>query len=242
MADLSAWRLQGAESLKHLRSPWWLGTTALLAWALLWDASGLDLQVMQLWGTAEGFPLKAQPWLSQVLHQRAQQAAMGVYLLMWLMVWWPWGPWRALTRREHTAAALAVTASVLSVSVLKHFSLTSCPWDLRLFGGPADYVSHWAWGLRDNGGGQCFPGGHASTAFGFLALSLPFLLSGQGPLRRHGGRLLVGTVLMGLLFGATQTVRGAHYPSHTFWTAWICWTVGLGVYHLVAPRASKPQD
>ncbi|MFM8576988.1 MAG: hypothetical protein ACKOBF_14270, partial [Limnohabitans sp.] len=135
--------------MKYLRSPWWLGTTALLAWALLWDASGLDLPVMQLWGTAQGFPLKAQPWLSHVLHQRAQQAAMGVYLLMWLMVWWPWGPWRGLTRRERTAAALAVTASVRSVSELKHYSLTSCPWELRLFGGPADYVSHRAWGIRD---------------------------------------------------------------------------------------------
>ena len=223
--------------MKHLRSPWLLGSCALLAAVLLWDASGLDLRVMQFWGTAQGFPLKAQPWLSNILHQRGQQAAMGLYLLMWLLVWRPWGPWRALTRRERLASALAVTASVLSVSVLKHFSLTSCPWDLRLFGGSAEYVSHWAWGIADNGGGKCFPGGHASSAFGFLALSLPFLLSAQAGLRRHGWRLLVATVVVGLVFGATQTVRGAHYPSHTFWTAWICWTVGLVVYHLAAARS-----
>lgn len=126
---------------------------------------------------------------------------------------------------------------MLWVSVLKHFSLTSCPWDLRLFGGSAEYVSHWAWGMADNGGGKCFPGGHASSAFGFLALSLPFLLSAQAGLRRHGWRLLVATVVVGLFFGATQTVRGAHYPSHTFWTAWICWTVGLVVHHLLAARS-----
>lgn len=228
--------------MKHLRSPWLLGTTALLAFVLLWDASGLDLQVMQFWGTTQGFPLKGQPWLSHILHQRGQQAAMVVYLLMWLTVWLPWGPWRALTRRERMAAALAVTASVLTVSVLKHFSLTSCPWDLRLFGGSADYVSHWAWGQSDNGGGKCFPGGHASSAFGFLALSVPFLVSGQAHLQRHGRRLLVGIAVVGLVFGITQTVRGAHYPSHTFWTAWICWTVGLWVYHLAAPRSTDRRN
>lgn len=224
--------------MKPLRSPWMVGTMTLLAFVLLWDASGLDLQVMQWWGTAQGFPLKSHPWLSEILHHRGQQAATGLYLLMWLMVWRPWGPWRALTRREHLAAALAVTASVLTVSLLKHFSLTSCPWDLRLFGGSADYVSHWAWGRIDHGGGKCFPGGHASAAFEFLALSLPFLMSLEARLQRHGWRLLVAVGGVGLVFGATQTVRGAHYPSHTFWTAWVCWTVGLLVYHLTARRTS----
>ena len=227
--------------MKHLRSPWLLSTTGLLAFVLLWDASGLDLQVMQFWGTPQGFHLRSQPWLSGILHHRGQQAAMGVYLWMWLTVWLPWGPWRALTRRERMAAALAVTAGVLTVSLLKHFSLSSCPWDLRLFGGSANYVSHWAWGQADNGGGKCFPSGHASSAFGFLALSVPFLVSGQPRLQTVGRWLLLGTVGVGLVFGITQTVRGAHYPSHTFWSAWICWTVGLCVYHLTSPRAPDAQ-
>ena len=233
--------------MKHLRSPWLMATLVLLALVLLWDASGQDLAVMQLWGSAEGFPLKGHPWLSKVLHTRGQQASTVVFLLMWVAVWRPLGPWRALTRRARLASALAVTASIVSISVLKHYSLTSCPWDLRLFGGSADYVSHWAWGVTDMGGGKCFPGGHASSAFGFLALALPFLISGQATLRRHGWRLLVGVVLIGLAFGLTQTVRGAHYPSHTLWTAWICWAVGLVVYHLAAGRmradcAAPPAD
>ncbi len=220
--------------MRALRSPWLLATWVLLAGVLLWDACGLDLQVMQLWGSTQGFALKDQPWLSELLHRRGQQVADGFFLLMWIMVWRPWGPWRALERRERLAAAVAVTASVLTVAVMKHFSLTSCPWDLRLFGGPADHVSHWAWGVADHGGGKCFPGGHASSAFGFLVLSLPFLRSGQTALRRQGWRLLAAAVLVGLVFGAAQTVRGAHYPSHTLWAAWICWTVGLAVYQLAA--------
>lgn len=222
--------------MKQLRSAWWLGTTALLAAVLLWDVSGLDLWAMQMWGTAEGFPLRSHPWMSRWLHDRAQQSAVLVYLLLWVLVWLPLGPWRALTRRERLASALAVTCSVVSISLLKHFSLTSCPWDLQLFGGMADYVSHWAWGVADRGGGKCFPSGHASSAFGFLAASLPFLLSNASLLQRHGRRLLALTVLIGLVFGLTQTVRGAHYPSHTLWTAWICWTVGLVTYRLFAAR------
>ena len=31
--------------------------------------------------------------------------------------------------------------------------------------------------------------------------------------------------MAGLLFGGAQTLRGAHYPSHSLWTAWLCWTL-----------------
>ena len=232
--------------MKNLRSPWSVTTVLMLAAVLLWDAWGLDLTVMHLWGTAQGFPLKSHPLISEILHSRGQQASVVLYMLIWLLVWLPIGPWRALARRQRLAAVLAVSASVLTVSTLKHFSLTSCPWDLQLFGGAADYVSHWAWGMADSGRGKCFPGGHASAGFGFLAVCLPFVLSAQPALRRHGWRLLLLIVLIGLVFGFTQTVRGAHYPSHTFWSAWICWTVGLVVYHLFAPRelaaSNRTQD
>lgn len=221
-----------------LRSPWMLATLALLAVVLLWDATGLDLTVMHLWGSDQGFALRDHPVISKILHTRAQQAAMVLFVLLWLLVWLPMGPWRQLSRRQRLAAALGVTASVLTVNVLKHTSLTSCPWELRVFGGVAEHVSHWAWGVPDQGSGKCFPGGHASSAFGFIAACLPFALSGQPGLRRLGWRLLMVVVLMGLMFGLIQTVRGAHYPSHTLWTAWVCWTVGLTAYGLLSQRAT----
>lgn len=225
------------EAMRQLRSPRVMVTVVLLAAVLLWDASGLDLAVMHLWGSADGFALKTHPWLAGILHSRAQQVATWVLVLLWVLVWLPVGAWRQIGRRERLAVALAVTLSVQTVSVLKHFSLTSCPWELQVFGGSAVHVSHWTWGVGDGGGGKCFPGGHASSAFGFLAASLPFLFSGQDRLVRLGRRLLAAVVLVGLVFGLTQTVRGAHHPSHTLWSAWICWTVGLLVYHLLAGRA-----
>ena len=211
-------------------------TLALLALVLLWDASGLDLAVMRLWGTEQGFALKHHPLLSRWLHTRGQQAAVVLYIFQLIMVWRPLGPWRRLQRRERAQALIAVTLSLVTISTLKHFSLTSCPWDLDIFGGPAHHVSHWAWGTPDGGGGQCFPGGHASSAFGFLAMTLPFLQSADPRLQRTGRRWLVFLVVMGLVFGLTQTLRGAHYPSHTLWTAWICWTVGSAVYALLSAR------
>jgi membrane-associated PAP2 superfamily phosphatase len=217
----------------------WISALGLIG-VLLWDASALDLPVMQLWGTAEGFALKDQRLLSHLLHTRGQQASVVAFIFLMVMVWRPLGPWRQLSRRERLTSLLAVVLSLLSVSLLKRWSLTSCPWDLQVFGGVANYVSHWRWGVPDGGGGHCFPGGHASSAMGFLAACLPFLLSSDARLQTTGQRLLALIALLGVVFGLTQTVRGAHYPSHTFWTAWICWSVGALAYRLMQ-RQALPQ-
>jgi membrane-associated PAP2 superfamily phosphatase len=110
--------------------------------------------------------------------------------------------------------------------LLKHFSLTSCPWDLVEFGGRASYVSHWRFGTADGGPGRCFPAGHASGAFGYLA--------GYFALRSHRPRAarlwLAAVVTLGVAFAAAQTVRGAHYPSHSLYSAWLCWTFSALAY------------
>jgi membrane-associated PAP2 superfamily phosphatase len=43
------------------------------------------------------------------------------------------------------------------------------------------------------------------------------------------------TLGIGMLAGATQTLRGAHYPSHTLWTLVICGAVSLGGWRLAKP-------
>ena len=41
-------------------------------------------------------------------------------------------------------------------------------------------------------------------------------------------RAWLGCALVaGLLLGLAQQQRGAHYMSHTLWTAWLCWTTGF---------------
>ncbi len=66
----------------------------------------------------------------------------------------------------------AMGLALVLISTGKHDSLTNCPWKLQLFGGVAEYRSHWAWGAPDGGSGKCFPGGHASAALAFLAVPL----------------------------------------------------------------------
>lgn len=220
---------------------WWLGT---LLFAGLWDLSGLDLAFMQQLGTPQGFALQHTWVLERVLHDGVRQAATGFFLLIGLWTLWParWDQPRlaalALPRRERLAVLLSVVLSLVAVNLIKNASRTSCPWDLQVFGGSAVYVSHWTWGLIDGGTGRCFPGGHASSAFAFLALSLPWLLPPANEPRRRavGLRWLAGVLVAGAVAGAVQTVRGAHYPSHTLWTLVICGGVSLAVWAWLRPR------
>lgn len=205
---------------------WWAATGLALAGVLVWDGSGLDLTVMGWLGTAHGFALRHNWWLETVLHESARRAAMVLYLVLWAMVWRPLGLFKHFQRPERLDMAWGTTAALLAISALKHHSLTSCPWELQTFGGAARYVSHWQWGVSDGGGGRCFPGGHASSALAYLALVLPGLgaLPGSTP-HLIAKRLLVLVLLAGAVLGTAQTLRGAHYPSHTLWTAWVCWVV-----------------
>ena len=195
---------------------------ACLGLTLAWDASGADIRVMAWLGDAQGFVLRDHWWLSSLGHDGAKRLAVVIYLGLVWMAFRPMGFWRQMPRLQRIEIVVGITLSLMVVTAVKRVSLTSCPWELQAFGGIATYVSHWAWGVSDGGSGHCFPGGHASSAFAFLALSLPWLASTQPHERRTGQKLLATILLMGLVLGAIQTLRGAHFPSHTAWTALIC--------------------
>lgn len=173
-------------------------------------------------GGPQGFSWRDHWWLNQVLHNGAKQLAVLIYLGVLAMTLWPLGIWRQLSRSQRWEIAMGITLSLVVITAIKRISQTSCPWDLQTFGGVASYVSHWSWGVADGGGGSCFPGGHASSAFAFVALTLPWLTSTQIERQRLGRSLTWLILLSGLVLGLVQTVRGAHYPSHTAWTALFC--------------------
>ena len=227
-------------SLHPLRSTlaaWWLGG---LAFTVFWDLSGLDMALMGTIGTPRGFTLRDSWLLSHVLHDGLRLAMTGAWLL--LCAWALW-PGLRLPRRERGLVVLLVTLSLTAVNLVKNTSLTSCPWDLQVFGGPASWVSHWAWGTADGGPGRCFPGGHASSGFAFIALCLPWLDAPAGTASRRravGLRWCAAILGMGLLAGAVQTLRGAHFPSHTLWTLLICAAVSLAGWRLAQPWLLAP--
>lgn len=232
----------GATPTRAIRPTRWL--LAALAVTLLWDASGVDLTVMHGLGTAQGFPLRNHWLLERVLHEGLRQVCTALLVLMVVWSLWPtrwerpaWR-WLQLPRRERLGLVLLVLLSLLAVNLIKVQSQTSCPWELQDFGGRAAYVSHWRLWQTDGGAGRCFPGGHASSALGFVALCLPWLSPppGSTPRRRVvGWRWLLAVVVTGLVAGGVQTLRGAHYPSHTLWTLVVCAAVSLLGWRLAQP-------
>ena len=220
---------------KRFLRPWLLDGLIVLAGALLllaWDTSGADLRVMRWLGSADGFAWK-EHWLSsKLLHEGGRWLSFAALLALLLNVWRPLPGARLLPRATRLWWLLATLGSLLLVPYVKSRSLVSCPWDLAEFGGAARHLSHWAlaaWqGPGDGGAGRCFPSGHASGAFAFVAGWFALRAQSANAARRW----LLGVTLLGLLFGATQVLRGAHYPSHVAWTAWLCWTFGAAAWHL----------
>lgn len=203
--------------------PFFIVTLWLGAFALAWDGSGLDLVVMHALGGSQGFPLRHHPLLERVLHDDMRLVSTALFLAtLALLVRWP----RHWPGSERAVVALGMVLALVAVNTLKRNSLTSCPWDLQAFGGAARYVSHWAWGVADGGSGRCFPGGHASGAAALLPWVLPGVSARDAVSRHRAGLTLALLATATACLGLVQTLRGAHYPSHTLWTLWLCWTTG----------------
>ena len=194
-------------------------TLAALVALLLWDLAGLDLAAMHLVGTPQGFAWQEAFVTTTVLHQGGRALGWGVLALLVVNIWRPL--WAGPSRAERVRWLAVTVLCVLAVPALKQINHTSCPWDLAQFGGVAAYVGHWQLGVGDGGPGRCFPSGHATAAFAFF--SGWFVLRHHQP--RTARRWLGAVLVLGLTLGIGQYLRGAHYPSHTLWTAWLCWAV-----------------
>lgn len=184
-----------------------------------WDYSGLDLLLASWFGNAKGFPLESHWLWRQLLHDDIRPWPWLLELGLLAAIVRPWGQLTQLPALRRVQLALSTLGALLLISGIKRFSHTSCPWDLAQFGGVARYASHWAWGALDGGRGGCFPAGHASTGFAFIGGFFAF----RHTLPKTAWRWLAGALTAGLVLGLAQQVRGAHYMSHTLWTAWFCW-------------------
>lgn len=204
-----------------------------LALMLAWDATGWDLAVVSRFGDASGFHWRDAFVTAALLHNGGRVLAWLALAALAAAAWHaPRRPAAGPGRAERWRWIGVILICVLAVPQIKHFSQTSCPWDLKQFAGVARYVSHWQLGVADGGPGRCFPSGHAVAAFAFFGQYFLW--------RRHDARhaliWLLAVLGLGLVYGVDQLVRGAHYPSHTLWSAWLCWVVCAAADRLMALR------
>lgn len=212
-----------------------VGALALgLVLVLAWDLSGWDLAFSAWIGGAQGFPWRNHVLPARLLHDGGRWAS-ALALLVFIGTLAAGRP-RGSRRRERAVALGAVLAGLLGVPLLKRFSGTSCPWDLAPFGGSVPYVGHWALGVADGGPGHCFPSGHGVAAWAFAGVVL--LWRPWSPRLARG--LALAVLLAGVAFGWAQTVRGAHFVSHSLWTAWLCAALAVAAEPWMRPSAQRP--
>lgn len=190
---------------------WWL---QISNWDVIWLRLFWDEQT-------QSWPYRDHWLASGILHERGRQFTQWLAILLLLV--WVGASWR-LTKTLRWVLTYVVVASACSsllIAGLKDVTHLPCAWDITLFGGKVPHLTmldmfNPAWPR-----GSCFPAGHASG--GYIWLSLFFAV------RAYSGRVrywaLLPGILLGLVFGLTQQIRGAHFPSHDLVTFALCWLV-----------------
>ncbi|WP_035374469.1 phosphatase PAP2 family protein [Pseudoduganella violaceinigra] len=139
-----------------------------------------------------------------------------------------WAPTRRLGMRVLGMSAVSVP---VVISLLKRASTSHCPWDLERYGGSAPYIRLLEMMPAGVDAGHCLPGGHASSALWLIALSA-FWWPEQ-PRKAFGVAILA--MVFALAVGFVQQLRGAHFLTHTLWSAWIACVLLMANY-LLAKR------
>ncbi|MFC4654026.1 phosphatase PAP2 family protein [Rheinheimera marina] len=180
-------------------------------------------------------------WLfSEVLHSGSR--LLNNIILANLLGFWLYQQLSGKTHSERTIALTKLVVSLLLsfsvVALLKRLLPAECPWDLQQFGGDLPFIGVFAQRPADMHPTQCFPAGHASVGYAWVALYFYFL-----PVNAKKARIGLTTgLLLGLLLGVTQQLRGAHFFSHDLTTLWLCWVVSSLVYLIYPNRMTQASE
>lgn len=210
---------------------------ALSAIGLVWlgQATDLDLDIAKLsYDVArKQFPIRDSWLASQFFHVYIKafvvMIAVGFFACALLDLWRPETYWtREVGWRLRTVAVCAVLIP-LTVNLLKQNSRLHCPWDLAMFGGVERYfrlVDRIPAGTTHI---HCFPAGHASGGL-WLASIMVIWFPGRP---RTAWMIGFGLFGVGLMMGIVQQMRGAHFTTHTLWSAWIAIVIIYAAYSIL---------
>jgi len=199
---------------------------------LVFELTPLDVWLADGYFVGGNFVGKGNWWLDVFSHKWVKWTMILLALLVWLKVLaGRLSPrWRQ-DQRRWLVVGLAMLLAPATVGVLKHFSDTHCPWDVLRYGGEAPYVKLLEWTpVADPG--RCFPAGHATTGFALFG----FVLLWRGRNRRRANLAWWIAFSAGFVLGWGQQMRGAHFLSHTLWSAWVCWAVCLLLFDALIPK------
>lgn len=195
-------------------------------------ADQLFLQLDQKW-------LRHHWLLEGVIHKGGRivaQLALLVLIVSWMASFW-------IKRLQPLRLGLsyllcAICFSVISVALGKQLSQVDCPWNLSQYAGALPY--HPIFSSRPDSlpAAACFPAGHASAGYCWVAVY--FLARQYRPAWRVYA--LIFAISLGLIFGISQQLRGAHFLSHDVWTLMICWFWAGMLYHLLPILRLKVND
>ncbi|QYJ75361.1 phosphatase PAP2 family protein [Shewanella sp. FJAT-52076] len=215
--------------LRHLHIPLLLGLTFLvLATHWDWDIS-VSSAFFRLEGGVHSWPLRYW-WLTEkVLHTGGRDlVVLASVLLLALTVTAALSQRYKPYLRGFLYLLCSVALSVMLVRWGKSLTQVNCPWDLTLFGGKYPHVPFPASMEGPGFGGQCFPGGHSSGAFAWVALY--YFAMAYFP--RWRWRVLASVLAVGAVFALTQELRGAHFLTHDITSLLLSWLVATLLYPL----------
>ena len=209
----------------HIKQVFYLIICAVF---LLWiyPKTNLDFELIRPYYDAENkiFSLKNDLFLKQVMHVGLRHFVIYIALVtLFLAIFGNKLRLSALVRRQLGWSFAGMMLSTLAVTILKSQSMHACPWDLTQFGGDFLFYPMLASLPTGEVGGHCWPGGHASGGFALMAFFFAFR-------RTHpifANLSLVVSLMLGFVMGWTQMIRGAHFLSHSLWSAWVVWLVLL---------------
>ncbi|BAJ03195.1 conserved hypothetical protein [Shewanella violacea DSS12] len=196
--------------------------------------------IFNLQGGVDNWPLRYH-WLTEtVLHEGGRHfiILLGALLLCIISTSFKRSTW-CKYRSCLIYLFISVLTSILLVKFIKDVTHVSCPWDVIQFGGSVPYVPTFKPLPKGTPLGQCFPGGHSSGGYAWVALYY-FFLQVKPEYRKLGLAFGIG---LGGLFSLTQQLRGAHFFSHGIWSLGISWFVASILYYLlfVRPRLQTQQ-
>ncbi|WP_288379956.1 phosphatase PAP2 family protein [uncultured Massilia sp.] len=207
----------------------WLAVAAIAIFALgRWTNADLWLADRMYDPASGAFPWR-ESWLTLTFSHRIAKGALTLFALALIGATlfdaaWPQpaldAPLARLRLRVLAWSALLVPSAI---SLIKQNSSAHCPWDLARYGGAEPYVRLFDALPANVLPGHCFPAGHASSALWLVALAVLWLPGSPQRAWRAGGAGLSA----GLFLGWMQQLRGAHFLSHTLWSAWIACAIVL---------------